>query len=117
MGRKVLAAVIAVVMVIGTGCTWTNTAAITGGVTTFDGKSATHVNVTKIGVNLLFTEPLVGDASLQGTMDDVVAEAKKAGADKIRIVQSKKTTLWFVFIPFSLVVHPVISNVAADAIK
>lgn len=117
MRRMAWVAVVAMVLVIGSGCTFTNRAAISGGVTTFDGKTATHINTTKVAINLLLTQPLVGDASFQSTMNEVTAEAKKAGADQIRIVQSKQSTLWWVYPPFSLVIQPVISNIAADAIK
>ena len=71
-----------------------------------------------IALHLLFGvgKPLAGNATLEKTVDDFTAAAKAVGAQKVRIVQSSKTALWFIFPPVSFFITPVISNVAGDAL-
>ena len=98
------------------GCSMTTEAKDFNGLTTPDG-NATHVSTTNIAIHLLFTDPVVGDATLPQTVADHTAAVKKTGASKVRIVQSNVTTYWWILPPFSFVIHPVVSNVASDAIK
>ena len=114
--RIAFATVIAIVCALATNCTINNRATLRGGLTTFDNKTATHINTTKIALNLLIKKPLVGDASLQATMDEVAQQAKLVGSTQIRVVQSKSTVLWYIYPPFSFIIQPAIGNVAADAI-
>ena len=79
-----------------------------------DGKKVAHVNQTNIAINFLFSTPLVGDASLQQTVADTATAASAAGGKNMRIVQSSSSTYWWIFPPFSFIIHPVVSNVAAD---
>jgi len=97
------------------GCSMTTKAADFSGLSTPDG-TATHLNTTNIAINLLFTKPIVGDASIPKTVSDCASEAKSVGASKIRLVQSHSTVYWWIFPPISFVVHPVVTNVAGDAL-
>lgn len=60
--------------------------------------------------------PFIGDASLDGAIEEFTKAAKKAGADRVRIVQSDETALWWILPPISLVFTPKFTNVAGDAL-
>jgi hypothetical protein len=70
-----------------------------------------------MAIHLLMKKPLAGDASLEKTVADFTAAAKSEGATKVNIVQSSCNKLWYIFFPISLVVTPVLSNVAGDAVS
>ena len=106
---------LAVVVCLAAGCSMTNKATDFNGLSTPAG-DAMHVSTTNLAVHVLFTKPVWGDATLPTTVSDCTREAKAAGASKIRIVQSSTTTYWWILPPFSFVIHPVVGNVAGDAI-
>lgn len=60
--------------------------------------------------------PFIGDASLDGTVEEFTKAAKKVGADRVRIVQSDETTLWWIFPPFTFLFTPKFTNIAGDAL-
>jgi len=113
--KKALGFVLAAALCVGAGCSMTSKATDFNGLTTPDG-AASHLNTTNVAVNLLFTKPIVGDATLQETVSACTAEAKAEGASKVRIVQSHSTAYWWILPPISFVVQPVVTNVAADAL-
>ena len=114
--KYIVFALLAVAVGLASGCTMTTEAKQFNGLTTPDG-NASHVSTTNIAVHLLFTKPLVYDASLSKTVDDHTKAVKETGVSKLRIVQSNVTTYWWILPPISFVIHPVVSNVASDAIK
>ncbi len=114
MGRTILTVLAIVGLLIG-GCSMTSKATDFSGLTTPDGK-ATHLNTTNVAINLLFTNPVVGDASIHETVAECTRQAQAAGASKVRLVQSHSTVYWWIFPPISFIIHPVVTNVAADAL-
>ena len=113
--RYVLVIVLGLTLVLGAGCSMTTKATDFNGLSTPDG-AATHVSTTNIAVHVLFSRPVWGDATLPTTVSDYTNAVKQSDAGKVRIVQSNVTTYWWVLPPFSFVIHPVVSNVAGDAI-
>ena len=110
------AAVMAVLFFL-SGCGSTKVASDFNGLNTPDGDVIGHLSTSKLAVHLLVgKKPLWGDASLETTVSDFTAAAKAQNAKKVRIVQSRSTALWFLFFPFTLVLTPVTSNVAGEAI-
>ena len=110
-------ALLLAVMLMATGCSSTQYAKNWNGVTSPDGKAISHLSTSNVALHLFVgAKPWIGDASLDKTVDDFTLAAKTEGASKVRIVQSSKTNWWFIFFPFSLLVTPVTSNVAGDAI-
>jgi hypothetical protein len=107
-------AILAVVFLAG--CSMTSEATDFSGVTTPDG-TASHVSTTNIAVHVLFTKPVLGDATLHRTVSDHTMAAKAAGARQVRIVQSRVCTYWWILPPISFVIQPVVTNVASDAIR
>ncbi len=100
------------------GCGSTKYARDLNGMSSPDGQVISHLSTSNIALHLLVgKEPLAGDASLAKTVADFTAAAQAEGATKVRIVQSNSTSWWFVFFPFSLLITPVTSNVAGEAIK
>lgn len=112
----ILTALVVVTLTVATGCSMTSTATEFNGLTTPDG-AVTHVSTTNVAVHFLFSEPVIGDATLHQTVSDHTEAAKAEGAKSVRIVQSSVSTLWYIFPPITFIIHPVISNVASDAIR
>ena len=112
--KKALALVL--VLAVFSGCSTTTVAKDFNGLGTPAGK-AVHVSTSNIALHLLMNKPLAGDASLEKTVADFTAAAKQEGASKVQIVQSSSSKLWYLFFPITLVVTPVVSNVAGDAIS
>ena len=84
-------ALLAVLILALTGCTFTSHATDFNGLPGADGKPVTHVNMSKLSVTLgLGWTQLIGDASLQAVVADLTAEAKADGATGVRIVQSEE---------------------------
>ncbi len=115
--KKTLIAMITVAFLAAQGCTMTSTASSYNGLKDFDGNEVTHYNTTNVALHVLFKDPLWGDASFDKTMSDMTSAAKADGHENVRVVQSSKSTLWYLFFPLTLVINPVVSNVAADAHK
>lgn len=76
------------------GCALTSTAPNFNGLKNFDGSEGmVHINLTKVAVHLGVVFPFIGDASLDGTVEEFTKAALKVGANRVRIVQSDETTL------------------------
>ncbi len=113
---KVLSLFIAVMFLAG--CSSTTKATDFNKLTTPEGKPIAHLNTSNMAIHLMLGKnPAWGDASLEKTVADFTAAAKATGANKVRIVQSSRHNWWFIFFPISLLVTPVTSNVAGDALE
>ena len=107
-----------VIAVALTGCSMSSIAKDFNGLPTTNGNAVGHVSTTNIALHFLFgSKPALGDASLEKTVSDFTAKAKAEGASKVRIVQSNKTSLWFIMPPITFFITPVITNVAGDAVS
>ena len=105
------------VLAMFSGCSTTTVAKDFNGMGTPAGK-AVHVSTSNMALHLLMgKKALAGDASLEKTVADFTAAAKAEGASKVRIVQSSCNKMWYLFFPITLVLTPVMSNVAGDAIS
>jgi hypothetical protein len=97
------------------GCTFNSVAKDFSGLKLPEGNPTAHVNTTNVAIHVLFSKPVVGDATLPAVVRDCTAAAKSEGAGHIRLVQSNVTTFWFILPPISFVIHPVVANAAGDA--
>ena len=104
------------VMAVAAGCTISNTASDLRGIKGMDGDKLTHINTRNFAVHLFMTKPLVGDATLNTTVQSFADEAKKHGATKVRIVQSDETVMWYFPPLLGFIFTPVYSSVAGDAL-
>lgn len=98
------------------GCAMTSKAPDFSGLKDVDGSDAVHINLTKAAVHFAVAMPFIGDASLEGAVRDFTEEAKKEGAERVRIVQSDETTLWWILPPVSFLLTPKFTNVAGEAL-
>ena len=99
------------------GCSSTTVARDFHDLSSPDGKPIAHLSTSNMAIHLLVgKKPLMGNASLEQTLSDFTAAAKAQDATKVRIVQSSRRNWWFLFFPFTLLVTPVTSNVAGEAI-
>ena len=100
------------------GCAITSKAPNFNGLKELDGSDhLSHINMTKVAVHCLIILPCIGDATLDGAVEDFTAEAQKVGAQRVRIVQSNETTLWWILPPISFLLTPRFTNVAGDALR
>mgnify|MGYP001558926829 FL=1 len=109
-------AMLVCVMGVGAGCSISNTASDLRGIKGIDGDKLTHINTRNYAINLFMTKPIWGDASLNATVQSFADEAKKAGATKVRIVQSREEVMWYFPPLLGFIFTPVYSNVAGDAL-
>jgi hypothetical protein len=98
------------------GCALTSKAPDFSGLKDVEGSDAVHTNMTKAALHFAVVVPFIGDASLEGAVRDFTEEAKKEGAERVRIVQSNETTLWWILPPVSFVLTPRFTNVAGEAL-
>ncbi len=100
------------------GCSTTTVARDFNGLPTSEGKPIGHLSTSNMAVHLMFgKKPVWGNASLEQTVADFTAAAKAENASKVHIVQSSQQKWWFILFPFTLLVTPVTSNVAGEAIQ
>lgn len=107
---------LACLVVLCAGCSRTLVATNFNGLSTPDGEPIAHVSTSNLAIHLLGSQPLVGNATLMGTMDDFTKAVKEENGTNVRVVQSKVFNWWFLFPPFSFVLTPVTSNVAGDVL-
>jgi hypothetical protein len=98
------------------GCAFTSKAPDFNGLKDVEGSDAVHINMTKMALHFGVVYPFIGDASLKGAVRDFTKEAKREGAERVRIVQSDETTLWWILPPVSLLFTPRFTNVAGEAL-
>lgn len=100
------------------GCSSTTVAKDFSGLKTTEGQPIAHLSTSNVAVHLLLGKnPVWGNASLEKTVADFTTAAKAENASKVHIVQSSQTKWWFLFFPFTLLVTPVTSNVAGEAVQ
>jgi len=109
-------AMLVFVMGVGAGCSISSTATDLRGIKGVDGDHLTHINTRNYAIHLFMTKPMWGDATLNTTVQSFADEAKKAGATKIRIVQSDENTMWYLPPLLGFIFTPVSTNVAGDAL-
>jgi hypothetical protein len=114
--RCFVIAMLVFVMGVAAGCAITDTAGDLRGIKGVDGDKLTHINTRNYAVHLFMTKPLIGDATLNTTVQHFADEAKKVGATKVRIVQSDESVMWYFPPLLGFIFTPVYSSVAGDAL-
>ena len=110
-------AMLVLVMGVAAGCSISDIAADPRGVKGVDGDHLTHINTRNYAINLFMVKPIWGDATLSNTVQSFADEAKKAGATKIRIVQSNESVMWYLPPVLGWIITPVATNVAGDGLQ
>lgn len=111
----VLVAVFVAVFLVAPGCTFVSKATDFNGVPGQEGRPVEFISATKVGLHFLYILPLLGDISTASTIDALTEQAKEDGLTNLRIVQTSTSVMWYVLIPVSFFIHPVITTVSADA--
>lgn len=106
--------VLAVLALSVAGCAFSTTAKDWNGLHGTDGQPSYYTSTTKVGVKLLCAIPLFGDMDIPGLTRDLTGQIKQAGGNDVRIVQGTSEAYFYGFPPFTWVITPVISTVAAE---
>jgi hypothetical protein len=109
-------AILVLGMGVTVGCSISNKATDLRGIKGVDGDKLMHINTRNWAINLFMVKPIIGDATLNKTVQNFADEAKKEGATKVRIVQSTEHVMWYFPPILGFIFTPVYSNVAGDAI-
>ena len=100
--------------VLCSGCTFTSRAKDWNELSGLDRLPTNYISTTKIGLNLLILVPFMGDMGISGLVRDMTSEVKAEGGNEVRIVQGDSENYWYGWPPFTWIVTPVISTVAAE---
>jgi hypothetical protein len=72
------------------------------------------MTATKVGVRLLIVVPFLGDMGISGLTRDLTRKIKEEGGNQVRIVQGDSEAYFYGWPPFTWIVTPVVSTVAAE---
>ena len=84
------------------------------GVNGLRGEPIEYQKTSKWSLNFLFLFGVVGDSSLESTVDAFTREASARSGNRVRISQTSSTTYWYIFPPLSFFFHPVVFTVEGD---
>jgi hypothetical protein len=101
---------------VAAGCSISDTAGDLRGIKGIDGDKLTHINTRNYAINLFMEKPILGDATLNATVQSFADQAKQVGATKVRIVQSDTSVMWYFPPILGFILTPVYTNVAGDAL-
>ena len=96
------------------GCAFSTTARNWNGLNGLDGKPTYYLSTTKVGMNLFIAVPFLGDMGISGLTRDMTAEVKEEGGNDVRIVEGTSESYFYGWPPFTWILTPVISTVAAE---
>jgi hypothetical protein len=71
-------------------------------------------STSNVGVNLFILVRLFGATNIDRMIGKMTEEIAKEGGDTVRIIQSSSENYWYGFPPFTWILTPVITTVAAD---
>lgn len=84
------------------------------GVTGLRGEPIEYQTTTSYALHGLFVFPMLGDASKTKALEAFAEEAAERGATRMRVTQTSSTTYWYVLLPLSIFIHPVVTTVEGD---
>jgi hypothetical protein len=111
---KVTLALLLALSSVTSGCSFFSTATQWNGRVGPDGRPVQVKTATKVGLQALIVLPLLGDMAINGLVHDMTAAIKTENGDKVRVIQAGSENYWYGFPPFTWIVTPVISTVAAE---
>lgn len=92
-------------------CSTTSVASKFNGGVTPQGRPKAYLNTTNYALHVLFGyRPVLGDASVEGSVDEFTKEARQRGSATTEITNMRATNLWWVFPPFTFILTPMISD-------
>jgi hypothetical protein len=114
MQRRLFFTLLLGVALATSGCTFHSTAKHWNERVDADGHHVYYTSTMKMGFNLIVLLPFLGDLGIDGLVDDMTASIKEEGGDHVRIVQGSTENYWYGWPPFTWIITPVISTVAAE---
>jgi len=114
MNRVRLVRALAVVLLGCTGCTFTSTANRWNGLVGENNKPTWVKTDTNVGVNLLIFIPFLGSSALPKQIDEVTKKIAEEKGNTVRMVESTTENYWYGFSPFTWIITPVVTTVAAE---
>jgi hypothetical protein len=100
--------------VLAPACVSHSTATEFHGVAGVNGVPVEYQTTTSFAIHGLFMFPIFGDARKSSVVDAFAEEAAARGGARQRIAQTSSATYWFILLPLSLFIHPVITTVEGD---
>lgn len=98
-----------------TGCTFVSRAGEYNGLPGEHGRPVEFYSATNVGMTLLFFLPVAGHPTVPDTLSALTAKVKEEGGTNVRIVSTGTMYLWYLYFPISLIIHPAVATVTADA--
>lgn len=95
-------------------CTLSSTSTRWNGRVGPNGKPVYVKSHTNIGVNFFIFLPVFGATSLPAEINVLTEEIATEKGDTVRMVESTSENYWYGFPPFTWIITPVITTVAAD---
>jgi hypothetical protein len=96
------------------GCAFHSTATRWNGRVGPNGEPVHVKSTSSVGLNVFILFKLIGGTNIEGMIDELTAEIAAEEGDKVRIIQSSSENYWYGFPPFTWILTPVITTVAAD---
>ena len=96
------------------GCAFHSTATNWNGRVGPNGKPVYVKSTTNVGFNLAIIIGLLGSTDIHTMVEETTSEIAEEGGDTVRIIQSATENYWYGFPPFTWVITPVITTVAAE---
>jgi hypothetical protein len=69
---------------------------------------------TSYSLHFLYVFGIVGDAGKESTVEEFTAEASERGATRVRLVVASTEVYWYLLLPFTVLVQPVVTTVAGE---
>lgn len=95
-------------------CTFSDTATHWNGCLGPNGRPVYVKTDTNVGLNFLIALPFLGHTSLPRQIDVMTREIAEEQGNTVRMVESRAENYWYGFPPFTWILTPVITTVAAD---
>lgn len=114
MKRFAIASAVITLIAATTGCTFSTTAKDWNGLEGQFERPTYYTSTTKVGLNLLIAVPFMGDMGIVGLTRDLTEQIKAAGGNDVRIVQGDTESYFYGWPPFTWIITPVVSTVAAE---
>jgi hypothetical protein len=96
------------------GCAFHSTASHWNGRVGPNGEPVFVKSTSSVGFNLFVLIKLVGGTNIDGMIHEMTGNIAAEGGDRVRVIQSSTENYWYGFPPFTWIVTPVITTVAAD---
>ncbi|MEZ5977733.1 MAG: hypothetical protein R3F34_05895 [Planctomycetota bacterium] len=112
--RSTIALLAASVALLAGGCVSNTSATGFADLPTVDGRPQEFLGTTTYSLHFLFIVPLIGDGRMQRAVDAFSVEARRRGAENVRIIDTTSDTYWYVFPPISFLFQPVVTSIEGE---